>query len=74
MAGLRGEALLVRLAAPPVEGAANDVLIGFLATLFDRPRRDVSIVAGLHSRDKRVAISGITADQVLGRLSAILPA
>ena len=74
VAGTRGEALLVRLAAPPVEGAANTVLIAFLAETFDRPKRDVRIVAGETSRDKRVAIGGLT-DEAVGRtLSAILSA
>lgn len=64
VAGMRGDALLVRLAAAPVDGAANDALTAFLADLFDRPRRDVSIVSGHASRDKRVAIAGMTPDAV----------
>lgn len=72
VAGLRGEALLVRLSAPPVDGAANDALIAFLADAFDRPRRDVTIVSGRSSRDKRVALAGLRADTVAMRLSAIL--
>jgi len=72
IAGVRGDALLVRLAAPPVDGAANVALIAFLARLFDRPKRDVAIVAGPSSRDKRVAIGGLTTDAVGRRLSDIL--
>ena len=71
VAGERGGALLVRLAAPPVEGAANDALIEFLATTLGLPRRDIHIVSGERSRRKRVAIAGMTAEQVraiLGRL------
>jgi uncharacterized protein (TIGR00251 family) len=70
--GVRGDALLVRLAAPPVDGAANDALIAFLARQFDRPKRDVAIVAGPASRDKRVAIRGLTAEAAGRRLSDIL--
>ena len=63
-AGERDGALLVRLAAPPVEGAANAALIDFLASALDLPRRDVRIVGGERSRRKRVAIAGMTADEV----------
>jgi uncharacterized protein (TIGR00251 family) len=72
VAGIRGDALLVRLAAPPVEGAANDALVALLAGLFDRPRRDVSIASGHASRDKRVVIAGAAPDTVRARLAAIL--
>ena len=51
---------------PPVDGAANDALIAFLAELFDRPKRDVTIVSGHTSRQKRIAIAGLTEDQVVG--------
>jgi len=57
--GTRGGALLIRLAAPPVDGAANDALITFLADALALPRRNLSIVSGEKSRDKRVRIEGI---------------
>jgi uncharacterized protein len=72
IAGVRGNALAVRLAAAPVDGAANDALIAFLAETFDRPRRDITIVAGSTSRDKRVAIAGLTESQFVERLNDIL--
>ena len=72
VAGLRGDALLVRLAAAPVDGAANDALIGLLATVLDRPRRDVTLVSGHSSRDKRVAIAGLTEAELSARLDALL--
>ena len=65
IAGIRGGALLVRLAAPPVEGAANDALIAFLAGRLRVPRRALRIVSGEHGRQKRVAIDGVTPDQVI---------
>jgi uncharacterized protein (TIGR00251 family) len=74
LAGTRDGALLVRLAAPPVDGAANAALIVFLAALLDRPKRDIAIVAGQTSRDKRVMVSGMTAAQLSRTLSDILPA
>ena len=57
--GTRGGALLIRLAAPPVDGAANDALIAFLATALALPRRNISIGSGEKSRDKRVRIEGL---------------
>lgn len=72
--GTRGDAVLVRLSAPPVDGAANDALIIFLAALFDRPRRDVTIVSGQASRDKRVAIAGMAVDEVAALLDVAIDA
>jgi hypothetical protein len=62
LAGTRGGALLVRLAAPPVEGAANAELIEVLAGLLGVPKRAVTIVAGERSRAKRVCVAGVTAE------------
>ncbi|HWV89496.1 MAG TPA: DUF167 domain-containing protein, partial [Burkholderiales bacterium] len=58
-AGQHGERVKLRLAAPPVEGKANAALIEFLAEYFGVPRRNVTIVSGLKSRSKRVAIQGV---------------
>ena len=57
--------MVVRLAAPPVEGAANDALIEFLADRLHVARRAVRIVSGERGRAKRVAVSGVTAQQIL---------
>lgn len=70
--GVRADAVVVRLAAAPVDGAANDELIAFLAEIFDRPRREVTLLSGHHSRQKRVAIGGMTEAEVAARLDAIL--
>ena len=72
IAGRRGDALLVRLAAAPVEGAANEALVEFLARMLARPKRDVAIVSGHKSRDKRVSIEGLSESDLSARLSAIL--
>ena len=69
IAGTRGDALLVRLKAPPVDGAANAELIRFLADLLDVPQRNIQIVSGERSRGKRVRISGRTAADVQRILS-----
>ncbi len=60
IAGVYGDALKIRLSAPPVDGAANDALVKFLAELFAVARRDVRIVAGEASRSKIVEVEGIT--------------
>ncbi len=58
IAGLHGEALKIRLAAPPVEGRANEALMKFIAELFDVPVRQVELKQGSQSRHKVVAVSG----------------
>lgn len=72
IAGTRGDALLVRLAAAPVEGAANEELIALLARALDLPRRQVSVIAGDRARDKRVLVEGTAIADVEARLSTIL--
>ena len=61
LAGTREGALLVRLNAPPVEGAANTELVEVLAKALGVPRRAVTIVSGERSRHKRVRVEGVTA-------------
>jgi uncharacterized protein (TIGR00251 family) len=56
--------LKIRLSAPPVEGAANQALIEFLAATFDIPKRAITIVSGASSRSKVVELAGITEDRV----------
>lgn len=55
-AGRHGERLKLRLAAPPVDGKANEALVEFIADYYRVPKRCVSITSGLHSRSKRVEI------------------
>jgi uncharacterized protein (TIGR00251 family) len=55
-AGRHGERIKVRLAARAVDGKANAALIEFLSDHYGVAKRDVRIVAGLKSRDKRVVI------------------
>ena len=66
--GERGGAILIRLAAPPVDGAANAALVAFLADALDLPQRSVTIVSGAQSRDKRVRIEGLDESAVRARL------
>lgn len=50
--GVRDGVLRVRLRAPPVDGAANDALVAFIAQELGVPRRRVRIVSGFGSRRK----------------------
>lgn len=68
--GRRGDAILIRLKAPPVDGAANDALIAFLSDVLDIPRRAIAIVSGQTSRDKRVSIEGLDTATATARLLA----
>jgi len=63
-----GDALKVALTAPPVEGKANEACIEFFAKLLKVPRSSVSIVAGLTSRNKVIAVKGLSAEQARERL------
>jgi uncharacterized protein (TIGR00251 family) len=60
--------LRVRLAAPATEGRANDELVAFLASRLGVRRGDVAVVAGGHSRRKRVRIGGVTLAEARRRL------
>ena len=72
IAGTRGDALLVRLAAAPVEGSANEELIAVLSRALDIPKRQFSVVAGQRARDKRVLVEGASLSSIETRLSDIL--
>jgi hypothetical protein len=54
----------IRLAAPPVDGAANEELVRFLAEALSVPRTALRVVSGQASRSKIILIHGITLDQV----------
>ncbi len=64
IAGLHGEALKIRLAAPPVDGKANAALIAFLAKTCGVPKSAVELVSGDTSRTKRVRLTGVDAAKV----------
>jgi uncharacterized protein (TIGR00251 family) len=70
VAGEHGDALKLRLAAPPVDGKANQACRRFLADLLDVPMAAVEIVGGESSRDKRILVRGVTTEHVRSRLSA----
>jgi uncharacterized protein (TIGR00251 family) len=73
VAGLRDGALLVRLAAAPVDGAANTELIAVLADALHLPKRSIQIVSGDRSRTKRVLVEGQDAAAVFAALGLERP-
>lgn len=66
--GWHGGALKVRLAAPPVDGAANDALLRYLAERLGTSRANVRLLSGRGSRRKRIEVMGLTLQAVLDRL------
>jgi len=70
--GMHGDAVKLRLKAPPVDGAANEELVRFLAARLRVARTDVTIVAGQGSRRKRVRVPRAAGDEaaLIRRLTA----
>lgn len=66
--GPHGDALKVRLAAPPVEGAANKELLKLLSKVLGVSRSRLALVAGDSSRRKRIRVEGMEPGEVLTRL------
>jgi uncharacterized protein (TIGR00251 family) len=62
VAGLHGDALKIRVAAPALEDRANEALVVFLAERFNVPRRNVSLLSGHKSREKRFVVMGSRVD------------
>jgi uncharacterized protein YggU (UPF0235/DUF167 family) len=74
IAGVRDNQLLIRIAAAPVDNAANLAVVSFLSDLLHVPSRDISVVSGERSRTKRILVRGATVERVVRVLNAILPA
>jgi uncharacterized protein YggU (UPF0235/DUF167 family) len=72
--GIRDGRLLLRLAAAPVDGAANEALIAFLAKSLGIPARNITVAAGQQDRNKRIVLSGASVERVSQRLAALLTA
>lgn len=62
--GVEGDAVKIRLNAPPVEGRANEALVKFLAAVFDIPRAQIEIVRGETSRHKVVRVRGVALEEL----------
>lgn len=64
IAGIHGNAIKIRVAAPPVEGAANQELVSFLAKQLGVPRAAVRIARGETGRQKVIEVAGVQAETV----------
>lgn len=70
--GLHGDAMKIRLAAPPVDGKANAALCDFIARYCGVGRSAVTLVSGDASRSKRVRIEGLAGDKLEQLRAAVL--
>lgn len=68
LAGFHNGALKLRIAAPPVDDAANRSVITFFSSLLDIPKSRFEMTSGLRSRNKILHISGISRSEFLTRL------
>ena len=68
LAGVFGDALKIRLKSPPVDGAANDELVRFLAEALEVPRSRIELVTGHTGRRKTVRVAGIDVEDAGRRL------
>ena len=66
--GIHGGALKIRLAAPPVDGAANLELLRFLARLLRVPRSNLTLIGGAAAKRKLVQVRGVGLEAALARL------
>ncbi|HEU4955617.1 MAG TPA: DUF167 domain-containing protein [Gemmatimonadales bacterium] len=66
--GLHGQSIRIRLTAPPVDGAANEALVAFLAERLGVSAAVVELVRGHGSRDKFVEVTGLAPEEVARRL------
>ena len=66
--GRHGDRLKIQLAAPPVDGAANEALVELLARTLDRPRSAVTVVQGATGKRKRLRIAGVALTDAMLRL------
>ena len=65
---VQGNELKVKVTAPPVDSAANEALVAFLAETLGCPRRSVQLLKGQTSRHKQILVEGLTVQQVFEKL------
>ena len=70
LAGKHGDAIRVRIAAPPADGAANAALLRFLADKLVVPVRGVRIVSGATGRRKVIEVEGYSTERLVQKLTA----
>jgi len=62
--GMHGDAVKIRIAAPPADGAANAALLRFVATLLGVPSAAVTIASGASGRRKTIAVRGVDSGRI----------
>jgi uncharacterized protein (TIGR00251 family) len=67
--GWDADVLRARVAAPPVDGKANDALLRLLAKALGTPQSDVALVSGAQSRTKTIDVDGMTLQEIRGLLT-----
>ena len=72
--GRHGQAVKVRVAAPPVDNRANEATLALLATTLDVPPGSVALVSGDTSRMKRFRVTGVEVEDLADRLERVLAA
>jgi hypothetical protein len=70
--GRHGDALKVRVGAPPAGGRANDAVVGLIAEVLGVPAASVTVVGGATSRSKRIRVSGLSTGDLDRRLELAL--
>jgi len=68
VAGRHGDAIKIKLAAPPVDGAANEALLLFLSEILRLPKSAVTLLSGHTGRRKTIAVAGMTSGEVASKL------
>ena len=66
--GEHGDAVKIKVAAPAIDGKANEALLEFIAEKLGLHRRNFTFIAGEKSRDKLIEIAGLDATEARGRL------
>lgn len=72
IAGMRGDAVVVKVTAAPVKGAANEAILDLLAKRLGLRRSQVRLVTGARARQKTIQIDGLARDEALQRLGVRL--
>ena len=70
LAGILGAELKIKVTAPPVDSAANEALVAFLADTLDLPKRAVTLIRGQTSRHKVLRLEGLTLQEAVTRLES----
>lgn len=69
IAGAQGQELKIKITAPPVDSAANEELVRFLAATLDCPKSAITLLRGHTSRHKVILVQGIAPAEAVSRLA-----